>query len=113
MQESTLQAQIYTFWGQSEYRHISFLFSIPNEGKASYGEAARLKAMGLTAGMPDLCLIDKNGKAHFVELKTPTGKLSTNQRIIHQRLTDLMGKPPTIIRSVSEFGHWLKTTLNT
>jgi VRR-NUC domain len=37
--------------------------------------------------MPDLCLI-YNGRAFFLELKTPNGRLSDNQRACHARLRE-------------------------
>jgi hypothetical protein len=43
-------------------------FSIPNEGKRTEAEGARLKNMGMLPGIADLCLIIR-GEVHFLELK--------------------------------------------
>lgn len=42
--------------------------------------AAKLKAMGLLAGVPDLVFILPNGLCAFLELKAPGGKLSQTQK---------------------------------
>lgn len=48
--------------------------------------AAKLKAMGTTPGIPDLCLII-NGRLHLLELKRERGgSLSADQKVMHQRL---------------------------
>jgi hypothetical protein len=104
---------MYTLWRQSAHRHNSFLFSIPNEGKASYGEAQRLKMMGLTSGIPDLCLIISNGVAHFCEVKTPTGKVTPNQEAIHTKLQAITGTAPTIVRTLAQFEEWLNMVNST
>lgn len=53
-------------------------FSIPNEDKRSVRAAAELKRMGMKPGVADMCII-VNGLAHFLELKSPGGKLSEVQ----------------------------------
>jgi hypothetical protein len=41
--------------------------------------AAKLKAMGVKPGVPDLTLISPAGVAHFLEVKRPGGRLSEPQ----------------------------------
>ena len=57
----------------------SMWFHVPNEGKRTGAEAGRLKAFGMMAGIPDITIIHE-GRAHFIELKTPRGSLSADQR---------------------------------
>lgn len=57
----------------------AFYFAVPNGGKRSRVEAARMKGMGVKAGVPDLCIVYR-GKSHFIELKSPHGKLTIAQK---------------------------------
>lgn len=65
------------------------LFAIPNGGYRSKATAARLKATGVRAGVPDMCLAYPSGEYHglFVELKRADGGvLSPAQKIWIERL---------------------------
>jgi hypothetical protein len=62
-----------------------FFWHTPNEGKRGYVNAAHLRAMGMTAGVPDL-LILKDGKLHALELKAPKGRLTPSQRGVLERM---------------------------
>jgi len=68
--------------------------------------AARLKASGLKAGVPDLMLIF-GGKPYFIEIKTPLGKLSRSQQEMHARLR-AAGAQVAVCRSVEEVRDALK-----
>ena len=63
------------------YPELDLLFHIPNGGKRGKSEAARFKAMGVKAGVPDLLLPVPRGGFHglFIELKAPNGVKSSNQ----------------------------------
>lgn len=52
-------------------------------------EAAKLKAMGALAGVPDLAFILPNAQIAFIELKTPKGNLSEEQVGFRDRALDL------------------------
>ena len=54
-----------------------------------------------TRGLPDLLVILPSGEVHFVEIKTPTGKLSVHQHRIHQQLREQNANVHTI-RSLEE-----------
>ena len=58
-----------------------YVFMIPNDaaGKTSIAKAGRLKACGLRAGVADLVVMSPDGRAHFLEVKTETGRLSESQ----------------------------------
>lgn len=65
------------------YPELDLLFHIPNEGKRTAQTGARLKAAGLSSGVPDICLpVAKCGyNALFIELKRQKGgTLSKNQK---------------------------------
>lgn len=51
----------------------------PNGEQRDKATAGKLKGMGVTAGVPDFCLILPNGQATFIELKRLTGDLSKEQ----------------------------------
>jgi hypothetical protein len=61
------------------------LFAVPNGGFRHRIEAARLKAQGVTAGIPDLIGI-RDGRVYGFELKAEGGRLSPAQRDMAERL---------------------------
>jgi VRR-NUC domain len=63
----------------------TFTFHVGNGGYRKPVEAAIFKADGVVSGVPDLCIIS-SGRAFFLELKRPGGKLSDNQKACHERL---------------------------
>ena len=65
------------------YPELELLFHIPNEGKRTAQTGARLRAAGLSSGVPDICLpVARHGyNALFIELKRQKGgTLSANQK---------------------------------
>jgi hypothetical protein len=66
----------------SRYPELRFLFAVPNGGLRSKTEAARFKAQGVRAGVPDLMLPVSRRSYHglFIELKTAVGRVSDAQR---------------------------------
>ena len=97
MKESTIQIQIC-----AELSELGlFYFSIPNERWGlPPAVLVQMKKMGLTPGMPDLCVLH-DGKPYFLEVKTPNTKLSSKQIIIHKVLKE-NGFNVAIVRSVEE-----------
>ncbi len=68
---------------------LGLLFAIPNGGHRDVRTAARLKAEGVKAGVPDLCLPVARGGYHglWIELKAgPTGRVQPSQRAWHAAL---------------------------
>lgn len=55
-----------------------FAFHVPNGGKRKPIEAAIMKGLGVTAGVPDVVAI-KDGKVFLMELKTEDGRLTDAQ----------------------------------
>lgn len=77
------------------------IFAVPNGGLRSKMEAARLKWTGVVPGIPDLAVIARSGKAHFLEVKTATGRLSEDQRAIFGVLGKL-GAPLMTVTSIDD-----------
>jgi hypothetical protein len=70
---------------------FGLLYAIPNAGKRSRFMAARAKAEGLRAGMPDLCLPihTKNYGALYIEMKERVaGRLESHQQVMHRMLRE-------------------------
>lgn len=61
---------------------LRLLHAIPNGGHRNKITAAKLKAEGVKAGVPDICLPVARGQYHglYIELKTQQGKLSVRQQ---------------------------------
>lgn len=60
------------------------IFSIPNGDYRHQSIAVRLKAEGLLAGIPDLCILKAGGDILFVEMKKlQGGTVSKEQKKIH------------------------------
>ncbi len=92
-------------------------FHIPNGGLRSAREAATFKAMGVVAGIPDLCLAiasssyDKTySHALYIEIKTATGKTSPEQEACHIALKNA-DNAIAIVRSLEEFKQTVTTYL--
>lgn len=73
--EEREQIAIFTWAKMQEAAHpdLCLMYHIPNGGARSKATAARLKAAGVKAGMPDICLPVPHGgyAALYIELKTP------------------------------------------
>lgn len=78
---------------------------VPNGGKRSKAEGGKFKAMGVKAGCPDLLVVWR-GRSFWIELKTRTGTLSTNQKNTHAALIGA-GSPVATCRSLAD----IETTL--
>ncbi len=63
----------------------ALFFHIPNGGHRSKAQAGMFKAMGVKAGLPDLCII-LAGRAYWIELKAPKGVLSATQKDMREKL---------------------------
>lgn len=71
-------------WAEvNEYRYpeLKLLYHVPNEGKRSGREGAKMKRMGLRKGVSDLCLPVARGIYHglYIELKALDGRITKEQ----------------------------------
>ena len=73
-----------------KYPELELLFHIPNGGHRHKTTAARLKAEGVKAGVPDLCLPVPRSGYHglYIELKAGRNDTTDNQDRWLQALTD-------------------------
>lgn len=82
------------------------LLHVPNGGWRTHGEAARLKAMGVMAGFPDLAVI-WDGRIFGIELKAARGRLSPEQHQAHLSLR-AAGMAVLTARAADEVLDWLE-----
>lgn len=109
-EEDILQAECFQ-WFWNEYPHLRrTLFHVPNGGVRSKIEAARLKAMGVVAGVADLIFL-YNQKAYVFELKSPTGTLEPDQ-VIFQHVMISQNIPHYLIRDFITFQSTIKSIIN-
>lgn len=66
-------------WATAQHPELSLMYAIPNGGKRDLIAAARLKAEGVKAGVPDICLPVPRGGKHgmYIELKRRKGGRAT------------------------------------
>lgn len=113
--EQTFHIHAYRFL-RTILPQTAVVFHVPNGGKRSKIEAAILKQMGVTAGIPDFILFwDRRGYA--LELKTAEGELDIEQRGMHAAL-QIAGIPVEVVRTfeeiikrLNEFGIPLRRTV--
>jgi len=85
MKASEHQEQVALFrWAEyatSAFPELNLLYAIPNGGYRHKAVAARLKAEGVKAGVPDVCLPVARGGWHglYIEMKTERGRASKTQ----------------------------------
>jgi hypothetical protein len=107
-EESNIQKKCVEWFKYSFPKNI--IASFPNGVFISGSQVQRakrwnnLKAEGAVSGMPDLIICIPSGVYHalFVEMKTEKGKLSENQKIVHQVLSD-SGYCVKVCRSFDDF----------
>lgn len=99
MSEDQLQASIFQHFHNTYPEHRGLLFHPANGGLRNIREAAKLKAIGVVKGIPDLILIHP---LTAFELKTSTGVLSPEQKKIHAKWKAL-GIEVHEIRTLEEF----------
>ena len=111
--ESNLQKSCVR-WFRLQYPKLaSLLFAVPNGGARNAITGAILKAEGVTKGVADLLLLvpTKHHHALCVEMKTPKGRQSENQK--HwQRAVEAQGYYYAIVRSLDEFVELVRWYLN-
>lgn len=75
--EDVEQAQLFTWaaYASGKYPELTLMHHIPNGGKRGKAEAARFKAQGVKAGVPDIFLPCARGGCHglYIELKRIKG----------------------------------------
>jgi hypothetical protein len=100
-EESALQKAMIEYLDRRGVRRDNVVFAVPNEGRRSRHVGGILKSMGLLPGVADLVIVAPGGRAHFVEVKTPKGRLSKAQREFRDRCV-AMRVPWAIVRSLDD-----------
>ncbi|MET0723599.1 MAG: VRR-NUC domain-containing protein [Tardiphaga sp.] len=99
MSEHTLQVKVLDHIALRRRADV-FAFAIPNAARRSLREGAKMKAEGLVAGAPDLCVMLPN-KVAWLELKTPKGRQSLAQKGFQARC-ERLGHRYGLVRSLDE-----------
>ena len=98
MTEAQIQASIVAYL-KAVVPH-GVVMAIPNAAVRRRGGRAGNAVPGLTKGAPDL-LLTVAGRAYFLEVKTPRGKVSDDQRHVHQCL-QVAGAGTAVVNSVDQ-----------
>jgi len=103
--EEQIQVDLFNWARYYETQHpeLALLFHPPNGGKRSRMTGAKLKAMGVKAGVPDVCLpVPRQGYGSlWIELKSPQGRMQESQKEWYQALT-LANNKVVVCRSWAE-----------
>ena len=97
--ESILQRQCVR-WFRLQYPKC-LIYANANGGYRSRVEAAIMQGEGVTAGIPDLTVVAPD-QTLWIEMKAGAGKLSDNQKRVHEKLTTL-GQRVHTCKSLDEF----------
>ena len=79
----------------------AMVFHVPNGGLRSKAEAGKLERMGVVAGIPDIVVWTRGGLTLAFEVKTSRGRLSPDQRAMHEWMK-LAGFKVAIVRSIDD-----------
>lgn len=99
--EAEIQRQIVAWWDAAD-PSAAFLFHVPNEGKRDALAAAKLRPMGVRAGVADLVIVRQGGSVAFAELKTPIGRQGPEQRRFEETCAQL-GTPYRVVYDLETF----------
>lgn len=103
MTEDSIQISIVN-WFRYVLPHGWNIFAVPNGGSRDKREAAKLKRLGVKAGVWDLLILGQlNGEpwAGWIEVKTATGRLTPEQKDFRDGLKD-KGFPHAVCRSIED-----------
>lgn len=82
--EDSHQISLFMWAAQNKekYPELRWMFAIPNGGWRHKAEAGKLKAMGVKAGVLDICLPIRRGEwaALWIELKKPADKVNNKRK---------------------------------
>ena len=98
--EERLQQDIFVWHWNNRPNERGLLFMVHNNPKNAI-DGARLKSIGMIAGVSDLIYLRPNSTPLFIELKTESGKQSAEQ-IKWQQTIEQVGYEYKIIRSLDQ-----------
>lgn len=110
--ESVIQQEIVAYLSSIAQQYNFVFFAVPNEGfmagakrnmpaEQRYALSMNLKKMGLTPGIPDLCLLHE-GRAYMFEVKRPGEKLTDRQYTLIGILNYKIKIPVVVVCSVED-----------
>lgn len=79
----------------------ALIWHCPNGGAREPREAAKLKRLGVVAGIPDIFILGEGGFAGALEIKTQVGRLSSEQHNVHSHMRRL-GFKIFVVRGIVE-----------
>lgn len=88
-------------------RPDALAFHVPNGEKRNRSTAAKLKRMGVVSGVADFCIV-VDGRCHFVELKTSTGRQAPAQKSF-AALAEAAGASYWIVRHMDDLAFALNS----
>lgn len=104
MTEAQIQQSIFKWYHNnfclSHHNPQNIIFSVPNEN-SNVKEQIYKKSLGLISGVSDLVIITES-EVIFVEVKTPIGKQSKNQKNFQSKV-EALGYKYFIVRSLDDF----------
>lgn len=72
----------WAIYQSGKYPELSLMYHVPNEGKRTRATGGRMRAEGLKAGVPDICLPVPRGAFHglYIEMKRQKGNTTTDNQ---------------------------------
>lgn len=99
--EGRIQSECFQWFHNTFPALRGLMYHVPNGGLMTGAKGNQLKAMGVVAGVPDLEFHFWK-RTFFLECKTPTGTVSTDQKKIHGILNE-HGFRVFVFRSLEQF----------
>jgi len=110
LSEDRLQADCYLWYCENFPDERDFLWMQYNTPKNAV-QGAKLKAMGMRAGVSDLAYLHPCGRMYFIELKTRSGVQSKKQKDWEQSVTARDARY-FLVRNLEEFKKIFADLLN-
>ena len=79
------------------------IFAVPNCGTRNIGTFYYMVKEGMTPGAPDLVAARPDGSVIFIEMKSPKGRLSENQKQLQKTCENISQNLYFVCRSLEEF----------
>jgi hypothetical protein len=76
-------------------------YHCPNGVSSSARTGARMKAMGIVAGVSDMVFLLPSGLSCFMEVKAPKGRLTPEQKVFRDRV-EANGAQWAMVRTIDE-----------
>lgn len=110
--EEVEQMQLFTWaaWVSGIYPELTLMFHIPNGGHRNKATAAKLKAAGVKAGVPDLFLpVAKGGYfGLFIELKRADGGVVSSAQKEYIAALEKQGYLCAVAHGFDEAREWIE-----